>query len=153
MLKLLIKKLSLIPFQCKKNFLTKTTLDNIFYQLCILGAFSMLFSLPLPHFCFLPHGLHAEPRNYPGLRNRHGFRVFTGDLLLPKWSVLGVFISAYYLSCNFIFEDSFAPFGCFLTEYLYIFIASLLWYFLAGGCRVETPGSPLCRVDVILPRR
>ncbi len=55
---------------CKKNLVTKNALVNNFYQPWKMGAFCLLLSLSLPPFCFLPHGLHAEPRTYPGLRDQ-----------------------------------------------------------------------------------
>ncbi len=85
----------------KKNLVTKTILNNNSFQPCILRAFSMLLSLALPSFCFL-HGFHAEPRNYPGLRDWHRLRSFTGDLLLLKRSVLGAFVNVYYFDSSFI---------------------------------------------------
>ncbi len=53
---------NLINNNCEKNLVTKNALNNNFYQPCILGVFSLLLSLSLPRYCFLPHGLHAEPR-------------------------------------------------------------------------------------------
>ncbi len=63
---------------CKKNLVTKSALVNNFDQPCILGSFSMLLSLSLylPS-AFFPMVLHAEPRNYPGLRDQLWLRSFT----------------------------------------------------------------------------
>ncbi len=89
------------------------------FRYCSRIVYSGLFTLSTSLLLSSPQ-FACRAKELPWAKRSTLSQIFTGDFLLPKWSVLGALVSAYYLSCNFIFENSFAPFGWVFSEYLYI---------------------------------